>query len=155
MVHLSKGRWFHMLLVYAPIFPLQLSASPICAYFWWTPIIGYDLIFQEIQYFDIRPGKAMNHRPRYSKNMHTLSYYLPTIWTSKTQWYAWCVDRHVVLRMRSHHNNIVLMLHIIVLWVSPSTPPNPSTDAIYLIITCRAAQHLTSNGKAIVKQLRK
>ncbi len=39
-----------MLLVYAPIFQLQWSAGPICAYFWWAPIIRYELIFQEIQY---------------------------------------------------------------------------------------------------------
>ncbi len=28
----------------------QWNASPICAYFRWAPIIGYELIFQEIQY---------------------------------------------------------------------------------------------------------
>ena len=59
MVHLSKCRWFHMLLVYAPIFQLQWSASPICAYFWWALIIrplanrGL-LMFQLFSHFDVK-----------------------------------------------------------------------------------------------------
>ena len=34
-----------MLSVYAPIIQIQWSAC-----FWWAPIIGYELIFQEMQY---------------------------------------------------------------------------------------------------------
>ncbi len=34
-------------------FPTLMKCSPICAYFWWAPIIGYELIFQEIQYWDV------------------------------------------------------------------------------------------------------